>query len=66
MTEIKAGDMTNKGKVEKIVYLTFASQGCPIATCTDEPIPGGKGIICARIEGKDIPLGELTLITNNP
>jgi hypothetical protein len=64
MAEIKAGSVTDKGIVDKIVYLTFSGQCWPTAYYSDKPIPGGKGLVCAKIGNKSIPVGELKLISN--
>lgn len=60
---IKEGTLTDKGVVEKIVYLTFNGDW-PTGRYTDEPIPGGKGLVCAKIGNKNYPVGELKLINN--
>ena len=64
MIDIKKGDITNKGKVEKIVYLTFDPTGWPIGNYSDKPVPGGKGLVCAKIGNKNYPVGELQLNSN--
>ena len=66
MADIKAGSVTDKGVVEKIVYLTFSNQGWPTGTYSDKPIPGGKGLVCAKIGNKNIPVGELKAINLKP
>lgn len=58
--EIEKGSITNKGEVEKIVYLTF--RGAVGGSYSDKPEPGGKGLVCAKIGNKNIPVGELKLI----
>jgi hypothetical protein len=57
---IVKGSATNKGIVEKIVYLTF--QGATGGIYTDYPMKGGKGLICAKIGNKNYPIGELKLL----
>lgn len=64
MNEIKPGTITDKGVVEKIVYLTFSGQGWPTGYYSDKPIPGGKGLVCAKIGKKNIPVGELKIVNN--
>jgi hypothetical protein len=59
---IKKGTLTDKGRVEKIVYLTFDPSGWPIGTYSDKPIAGGKGLVCAKIKNKNIPVGGLKII----
>jgi hypothetical protein len=61
--EIRKGSITDKGKVEKIVYLTFSGNGYPTGHYWDKPEPGRRGLICAKIGNKNIPIGELKLIT---
>jgi hypothetical protein len=61
---IRKGSITDKGKVEKIVYLTFDKCGWPVGSYSDKPKEGGKGLICAKIGNKNIPVGELKLITS--
>lgn len=65
MSEIKKGSITDRGKVEKIVYLTFSGDGLSTGHYSDKPIAGGKGLICAKIGNNNIPVGELKLINHN-
>lgn len=60
MSTIKKGSITDRGKVEKIVYLTFI--GTTGGSYSNKAKPGGKGLICAKISNKTIPVGELKLI----
>lgn len=60
MSIIKKGSITDRGKVEKIVYLTFT--GAIGGSYSNRPKPGGKGLVCAKIGNKNIPIGELKLI----
>lgn len=51
----KVGDMTNKGKIEDLFFLTFTQLS---AQKNYEPVPG-KGLLMARVNGKDIVISEL-------
>lgn len=53
------GSVTDKGIVEKIVYLTF--EGATGGRYTDYPVKGGRGLICAKIGNKNYPIGESSL-----
>lgn len=55
----KVGDMTDKGIIDDLFFLTF--NGNCTAFRSNEP--RGKGILIAEINGKDIPIGELKLVT---
>lgn len=52
----KIGDMTDKGEIQDLFFLTFG-QGCG-AWKNYEPVPG-KGLIMAKVNGKDIVIEEL-------
>lgn len=54
------GKQTDKGMVEKLRYFTF--RGTNGGIYSDEPKLESRGIIYGTINGKNIPIGELTLI----
>lgn len=57
---LQIGMMTDKGKIDDLFFLKFDGN------CGGWKVrePKGKGLIMARINGKDYSIGELKLITN--
>lgn len=56
---IKVGDLTDRGIVEKIVYLVFSKNGSATGSYSSKPLMGRSGIVCAQIGNKAIPVYEL-------
>lgn len=53
----KVGDMTDKGKIEDLFFLTFMRDGIQGGQRDYEP--KGKGLLMATVNGKDIVIGNL-------
>lgn len=55
---LEIGDMTDKGKIDDLFFMTWGAWGCGYKTSE----PCGKGLLMATINGKDCVIGELKKI----